>query len=71
VGHLGSAATARSVDSVVGCEGKVAQASLAAPWSQEFTMILANPPFGERQNLLLVKEEGEMEKEEQVIVISR
>lgn len=43
--------------------------SLAAPWSTEYTMILANPPFGKKQNLLFVNEEsGEMEKEDQVVV---
>jgi type I restriction enzyme M protein len=42
--------------------------SLAAPWSREYTMILANPPFGKKQSLLFVNEEGETEKEDQVIV---
>jgi type I restriction enzyme M protein len=42
--------------------------SLAAPWSHEFTMVLANPPFGKKQNLLFVTEEGELEKDDQVIV---
>jgi type I restriction enzyme M protein len=42
--------------------------SLAAPWSQEFTMVLANPPFGKKQNLLFVNEQGDMEKDDQVIV---
>src|SRR5260370_35956005 len=42
--------------------------SLAAPWSHEFTMVLANPPFGKKQNLLFVNEEGDLEKDDQVIV---
>ncbi len=42
--------------------------SLAAPWGREYTMILANPPFGKKQSLLFVNEEGETEKEDQVIV---
>ncbi len=42
--------------------------SLAAPWSREYSMILANPPFGKKQSLLFVNEEGETEKEDQVVV---
>ncbi len=42
--------------------------SLAAPWSREYTMVLANPPFGKKQNLLFVNEEGDTEKDDQVIV---
>jgi len=42
--------------------------SLGAPWSKEYTMILANPPFGKKQSLLFVNEEGDTEKEDQVIV---
>ena len=42
--------------------------SLAAPWSREYTMVLANPPFGKKQSLLFVNEEGDTEKEDQVIV---
>ena len=41
--------------------------SLAAPWSKEYTMILANPPFGKSQSLLFVNEEGDMDKDEQTI----
>jgi type I restriction enzyme M protein len=41
--------------------------SLAAPWGKEYTMVLANPPFGKKQSLLFVNEEGETEKEEQVV----
>src|SRR6202050_2302002 len=39
-----------------------------APWSKEYTMVLANPPFGKKQSLLFVNEEGETEKDDQVIV---
>jgi len=42
--------------------------SLGAPWSREYTMILANPPFGKSQSLLYVNEEGDTEKDDQVIV---
>ncbi len=42
--------------------------SLSAPWSREYSMILANPPFGKSQSLLFVNEEGDTEKDDQVIV---
>ena len=42
--------------------------SLAAPWSREYSMVLANPPFGKKQSLLFVNEAGETEKEDQVVV---
>jgi type I restriction enzyme M protein len=42
--------------------------SLAAPWRDEYSMVLANPPFGKKQSLLFVNEEGDTEKEDQVIV---
>jgi type I restriction enzyme M protein len=42
--------------------------SLAAPWGKEYTMILANPPFGKSQSLLFVNEQGDTEKDEQVVV---
>jgi type I restriction enzyme M protein len=42
--------------------------SLAAPWSREYTMVLTNPPFGKKQSLLFVNEEGDTEKEDQIIV---
>ena len=42
--------------------------SLAAPWSREYSMILANPPFGKKQSLLFVNEEGDTEKEDQIVV---
>jgi len=42
--------------------------SLAAPWSSEYTMVLANPPFGKKQSLLFVNEAGVTEKEDQTVV---
>lgn len=42
--------------------------SLSAPWGREYTLVLANPPFGKKQSLLFVNEEGETEKEDQVVV---
>jgi len=42
--------------------------SLLAPWGKEYTMILANPPFGKNQSLLFVNEEGDTEKDDKVIV---
>src|SRR5438105_1317867 len=39
--------------------------SLAAPWGKEYSMVLANPPFGKKQSLLFVNEEGELENEDQ------
>ncbi|MGQ0551704.1 MAG: N-6 DNA methylase [Planctomycetota bacterium] len=42
--------------------------SLAAPWSKEYTMILANPPFGKSQSVLFVNEEGDTEKDDAVVV---
>jgi type I restriction enzyme M protein len=42
--------------------------SLAAPWRREYTMVLTNPPFGKKQSLLFVNEEGDTEKEDQIIV---
>jgi type I restriction enzyme M protein len=44
------------------------QDSLAASWSKEYTMVLANPPFGKKQSLLFVNEEGDTEREDQVVV---
>lgn len=41
--------------------------SLAAPWSRDYSMVLANPPFGKKQSLLFVNEEGDMEKDDQVV----
>ena len=41
--------------------------SLAAPWKGEYSMVLANPPFGKKQSLLFVNEEGDTEKEDQVV----
>ena len=42
--------------------------SLAAPWSKEYSMILANPPFGRSQSALFVNEEGDAEKDDQEIL---
>ncbi len=42
--------------------------SLAAPRNKEYTMVLANPPFGKKQSLLFVNEEGDTEKDDQVVV---
>ena len=42
--------------------------SLAAPYSREFSMVLANPPFGKKQSLLFVNEAGETERDDQVVV---
>jgi len=42
--------------------------SLAAPWSKEYSMILANPPFGKSQAVEFVTEEGDTEKEDATIV---
>jgi type I restriction enzyme M protein len=42
--------------------------SLAAPWKREYSMVLANPPFGKKQSLLFVNDEGDTEKEDQVVV---
>lgn len=42
--------------------------SLAASWSGEYTMVLTNPPFGKKQSLLFVNEEGDTEKEDQVVL---
>ena len=42
--------------------------SLSAPWGDEYSMVLANPPFGKKQSLLFVNEEGDTEREDQVVV---
>jgi type I restriction enzyme M protein len=41
--------------------------SLAAR-KREYSMVLTNPPFGKKQSLLFVNEEGDTEKEDQIIV---
>src|SRR5215216_5778606 len=55
----------------IGSDNKVAihagHDSLAAPWKREYTMVLANPPFGKKQSLLFVNEEGDTEKDDQVV----
>ena len=55
----------------IGADDPVVQTghdSLSAPWSREYSMVLANPPFGKKQSLLFVNEVGETEKEDQVVV---
>ncbi len=42
--------------------------SLAAPWNREYSMVLANPPFGKKQSLLFVNEVGDTEREDQIVV---
>ena len=42
--------------------------SLAAPWGGEYSMVLANPPFGRKQSLLFVNEEGETGREDGIVV---
>jgi type I restriction enzyme M protein len=42
--------------------------SLATPWNREYSMVLTNPPFGKKQSLLFVNEEGATEKEDQIVV---
>ena len=45
--------------------------SLAAAWGGEYSVVLANPPFGKKQSLTFVNEasqDGESSKEDQVVV---
>lgn len=42
--------------------------SLATSWKREYSMILANPPFGKSQAVEFVNEEGDTEKEDAVVV---
>ena len=42
--------------------------SLAAAWPDEYSVVLANPPFGKKQSLTFVNEEGETAKQNQVVV---
>jgi type I restriction enzyme M protein len=42
--------------------------SLAATWGREYSLVLANPPFGKKQSIVFVTEEGETEREDQVVV---
>lgn len=42
--------------------------SLLAPWNKEYSMVLANPPFGKKQSLLFVNAEGDTEKEDQIVL---
>ena len=56
--------TVRDGDKVVVHSG---HDSLAAPWDKEYTMILANPPFGKSQAVEFVNEEGDLDKEDAVV----
>ncbi len=42
--------------------------SLASSWGREYSVVLANPPFGKKQSLLFVNEEGETDRDDQVIL---
>ncbi len=42
--------------------------SLAASWSDDFSMVLTNPPFGRKSSYAYVNEEGQVEKEKQAIL---
>ena len=42
--------------------------SLAAAWPGEYSVVLANPPFGKKQSLTFVNDEGETAKQDQVVV---
>ena len=42
--------------------------SLTTTWNKEYSVVLANPPFGKKQSLMFVNEEGDTEKEDQVIL---
>ncbi len=42
--------------------------SLSAPWRREYSMVLANPPFGKKQSLLFVNDVGETKKDDQIVV---
>jgi type I restriction enzyme M protein len=42
--------------------------SLGATWGDQFSMILTNPPFGKKSSVSFVNEEGDLEKEKQVVV---
>ena len=42
--------------------------SLASSPSREYSMVLTNPPFGKKQTLQTVNDEGAIEREDQVIV---
>jgi type I restriction enzyme M protein len=41
--------------------------SLSAPWDREYSLVLANPPFGKKQSLLFVNDAGNTEREDQVV----
>jgi type I restriction enzyme M protein len=41
--------------------------SLLGPWNKEYSVVLANPPFGKKQNMVFVNDEGETEKDDKEI----
>ena len=44
------------------------KSSLDTPPTKQFSMVLTNPPFGKKQSLKTVNEEGELDSEEEVVV---
>ncbi|NLX59111.1 MAG: SAM-dependent DNA methyltransferase [Phycisphaerae bacterium] len=42
--------------------------SLAKAWGRRYSMVLTNPPFGKKSSVSYVNEDGELEKEKQVVV---
>jgi type I restriction enzyme M protein len=42
--------------------------SLAAPWNNEFSMVLTNPPFGKSQSVLFVNDEGDLDKDDALVL---
>jgi type I restriction enzyme M protein len=42
--------------------------SLAQPWGRQYSMVLTNPPFGKKSTIAFVNEEGDVEKEKDVVV---
>ena len=42
--------------------------SLAKTWGKQYSMVLTNPPFGKKSSVSYVNEEGDIEKEKQVVV---
>lgn len=44
------------------------KSSLDTPPSKQYSMVLTNPPFGKKQSLKTVNEEGEVDEEDQVVV---
>lgn len=44
------------------------KSSLDTPPSKQYSMVLTNPPFGKKQSLKTVNEEGEVDSEDEVVV---